>query len=103
MEHWLLIIIGILLLIIFVLLNFSVVMKEDGSITFRNMAHNLNAVTVGRLFDRFYTVEISRNSTGLGLAIAKVLIERMGGTICAEYEAQQLFITITFPDGLSGK
>ena len=33
--------------------------------------HNLNAVTVGRLFDRFYTVEANRNSTGLGLSIAK--------------------------------
>ena len=58
--------------------DLSVVMTKDGDITFTNTAHNLTAVTVGRLFDRFYTVEASRNSTGLGLSIAKMLIERMG-------------------------
>lgn len=50
-------------------------------VVFSNTAQNLNVVTVGRLFERFYTVESSRNSTGLGLSIAKILMERMGGTI----------------------
>ena len=74
--------------------DLSVVMDTDGSITFTNTAHNLNAVTVGRLFDRFYTVEASRNSTGLGLSIAKLLIERMGGTISAQYAKNKLNIVI---------
>lgn len=76
--------------------DLSVVMDTDGSITFTNTAHNLNAVTVGRLFDRFYTVEASRNSTGLGLSIAKLLIERMGGSISAEYENNKLTILVNF-------
>ena len=69
-------------------------MDTDGSITFTNTAHNLNAVTVGRLFDRFYTVEASRNSSGLGLSIAKLLVERMGGTISAQYADNKLNIVI---------
>lgn len=71
-------------------------MDADGCVTFTNTAHNLNTVTVGRLFDRFYTVEASRNSTGLGLSIAKLLIERMGGTIHAKYESESLSITVIF-------
>ena len=77
--------------------DLSVVMKPDGSITFSNRARNLNAVTVGRLFDRFYTVEASRNSTGLGLSIAKMLTVRMGGCISADYCGGVLCIRIAFP------
>lgn len=73
-----------------------VVMTNDGDITFTNTAHNLTAITVGRLFDRFYTVEASRNSTGLGLSIAKMLIERMGGSIEAIYNKDKLQIKMIF-------
>ena len=76
--------------------DLSVVMDKSGCVTFSNTAHNLNAVTVGRLFDRFYTVEANRNSTGLGLSIAKLLIERMSGTIIAEYQNGKLNIVINF-------
>ena len=76
--------------------DFSVWMDRNGNITFTNTAHNLNAVAVGRLFDRFYTVENSRNATGLGLSIAKLLVERMGGTIAAQYEKGRLRILLLF-------
>lgn len=74
--------------------DFSVTMCTDGCITFTNTAKELNALTVGRLFDRFYTVNAGRNSTGLGLSIAKLLTERMGGDIEARYEAEQLYIAV---------
>lgn len=74
--------------------DFSVTMANDGSITFSNTAKELNAVIVGRLFDRFYTVDAGRNSTGLGLSIAKLLTERMSGSIEATYESQQLHIIV---------
>ena len=76
--------------------DLSVVMDKNGCVTFSNTAHNLNTVTVGRLFDRFYTVEANRNSTGLGLSIAKVLIERMGGSISAQYQNFILNIRIQY-------
>lgn len=71
-------------------------LTENGVITFSNTAKNLNTVTVGRLFDRFYTVETAKNSTGLGLSIAKLFTEQMGGTIKAEYVNERLVITIYF-------
>lgn len=79
--------------------DFEVVMEESGAIVFSNTARGLTPVTAGRLFDRFYTVEASRNSTGLGLAIAKHLTERMGGDIAADFRDQRLSITVRFPAG----
>ena len=68
------------------------------SLTFSNTAKELNTVEVGKLFDRFYTVDSARKSTGLGLSIAKLLTERMGGTIGAEYSDGNLEIIISFPN-----
>lgn len=75
--------------------DFAVSMNEDGNIVFMNTADNLNAVAVGRLFDRFFTVEDGRNSTGLGLSIAKTLTERMGGSITAEYDHGKLRLILS--------
>lgn len=76
--------------------DLSVSMDERGCITFSNTAKSLSTVEVGRLFDRFYTVEASRSSTGLGLSIAKVLTERMGGSISAQYQNERLCVRVEF-------
>ncbi len=85
--------------------DLSVKMETDGRIVFSNTAENLNAVEAGRLFDRFYTVELVKGSTGLGLSIAKLLTKQMGGNITAEYIEGRLLITLWFPpgEGLSGE
>ena len=74
--------------------DLNISLSEDGEIIFSNMAYGLDEVQVGRLFDRFYTVETARKSTGLGLAISKTLIEQMNGTITAKYENGRLSIHI---------
>ena len=57
-------------------------------------AKGLSAIDVEQLFDRFYTVEAAHPSTGLGLSIARTLVERMGGTITAGYQDGKLTIRI---------
>ncbi|MDE6723046.1 MAG: HAMP domain-containing histidine kinase [Eubacterium sp.] len=69
-------------------------LKENGEIVFSNTALGLDEVQVGKLFDRFYTVETARKSTGLGLAISRTLAEQMGGSISAEYTDNRLKITL---------
>ena len=76
--------------------DFEVTMTESGEITFSNTASELSSVDVGKLFDRFYTVDSARKSTGLGLSIAKLLTERMGGNISADYKGNLLSITLSF-------
>ena len=78
--------------------DLDIILSETGEIIFANTASGLNEVQVGKLFDRFYTVEAARKSTGLGLAIAKTLVEQMNGTISAKYEKHRLSICILFSD-----
>lgn len=73
-------------------------MREDGTITFINSTGKLNSVMVGRLFDRFFTLETGKKSTGLGLSISKLLTERMRGIITAEYADKKLYLTLKFPE-----
>ena len=69
-------------------------LSPDGEIVFSNTAEGMTKVQVERLFDRFYTVQAARNSTGLGLSIVRTFIEQMNGSITAELSGNRLLIRI---------
>ena len=76
----------------------AVALSPAGVLTFSNPAPGLDPVSAGRLFHRFYTVESSAQSTGLGLSIARELTQRLGGTISARWESGRLQVELTFPE-----
>ncbi|MDF2539428.1 MAG: hypothetical protein K0S76_2449 [Herbinix sp.] len=77
--------------------DLDITLSETGDIIFTNMASRLDEVHVGKLFNRFYTIEAARNSTGLGLSISKMLVEQMKGYINAQYDNKKLSICIRLP------
>lgn len=74
--------------------DLTISLFENGKIVFLNHTSDLNEIQIGKLFDRFYTVNTARKSTGLGLSIAKALIEKMDGNISADYSNNVLSIII---------
>ena len=77
--------------------DLEITLTPGGAVVFANSSRSLSSVEVQKLFDRFYTVEAARKSTGLGLSIARALAERMGGELAAEYREGKLYITAYFP------
>ena len=68
----------------------------DGMIEIANRADGLNLIDTTDIFERFYTADASRTKkrTGLGLAIAKELTEKMGGSISAAIDGDMLVMRV---------
>jgi signal transduction histidine kinase len=66
--------------------------EEDVSFTIVNEAKELAGSDVNLLFDRFYTADRARSAqtSGLGLAIAKSLMVKMGGKLEAVMDGNRL-------------
>ena len=72
--------------------------KDKVKITLINTSGELTENDVERLFDRFYMKDTARStsSSGLGLTITKLLIEKMNGEIKAEVVNGDLIFTINY-------
>jgi signal transduction histidine kinase len=63
-------------------------------LTISNSVHQLSEQDLDHMFDRFYKADQTRTGkgTGLGLPIAKSLMEKMNGSLTAELRENQLFM-----------
>jgi signal transduction histidine kinase len=77
-------------------LTVSVDSSDDIKIRFENVLFD-SEIDIERIFDEFYTTDISRTkgNTGLGLAIAKQFTEILNGSISAEYTDNNFIVTVT--------
>lgn len=74
--------------------DLKIKLDDDGTVTVSNSAPKLTHLDVEKMFDRFYTVKNYSYSTGLGLSIAKSLVEQYGGSLAAAYENGVFSITL---------
>lgn len=70
-------------------------------LSFTNQGHPLSTDELAHLFEKFYRLDSARSShsggAGLGLAIAKRIIELHGGTISAACEGNHTTFTVWLP------
>lgn len=64
-------------------------------------------IDLRRLFDRFYRPDVSRSvhtgGSGIGLAMAKAIVENHGGTITAQYQGEEsILFRAVLPAGRKG-
>lgn len=74
----------------------NIKLDDNGIITFKNKTTILDRISVAKIFDRFFTVENANKSSGIGLSIARKLVELNNGKITAKLRNNELVITIVF-------
>ena len=69
--------------------------------TFRNAGATIPPEKLARMFEQFFRLDASRGTrtgnAGLGLAIAKEIVEAHGGTIAAQSAEEQVVFTVVLP------
>lgn len=75
--------------------------KERVLISFENQGKNIPKEKLDMIFEKFFRMDSSRRSNtggaGLGLAIAKEIVELHGGSISAKSENERVIFTVELP------
>lgn len=75
--------------------------RHNAVLTVKNDAAEMSADQLSHLFDRFYRADESRNEMGshygLGLSIAKAVVDAHGGHISAAYKDGKTVFTVLIP------
>lgn len=81
--------------------------EEGNRIVFSNKGKQIPEEQLGTIFEKFYRLDEARHSTtggaGLGLAIAKEIVELHGGTIRAESDEEETRFIVTLPNKKEGE
>lgn len=76
--------------------SIDIKMDCNGTIEFSNQTEMMDSVSLENIFERYYTVQSVKKATGIGLSIAKQLVELCNGTIDATYQNHLLTIIVQF-------
>ena len=70
--------------------------KNRAIFTIENPIDSKTEINPARLFERFYTGDASRHNsgTGVGLAVVKLLTDKLGGNVSAEIKSNVLTVTL---------
>lgn len=75
--------------------------NQGVTLTVQNKGQAIDSESLSHLFDRFYRLEKSRSKetggAGLGLAIAKSIVELHGGKIWAESQNETIYFNVWLP------
>lgn len=87
----------------FIRISLSQTDKDGIVFCIENTVQNVKELDEKRMFERFYTGDASRNSkgTGLGLAVVKLLADKLGCRISAKLHSNILEIKVFFRTPLS--
>lgn len=76
--------------------DFNLKMYSNGTIEFSNKTDKIDQISLEKLFNRYYTVRNAKKSNGIGLSIAKQLVDLSNGTIEANYNNNILTVKVIF-------
>ena len=76
--------------------DIKIALLDNGKIIIKNKSRVLDNTTVNKMFDRYYTIESGSNTSGIGLSIAKQLVNINGGKITAKYSQGYLIVELEF-------
>lgn len=78
-------------------LKITILNNQFIEVQFQNFISPISSIDINKLFDKFYTADLSRkqSGSGLGLYIVKLLVEKMNGKVSAHFNNNELVISLS--------